>query len=106
MSPIVGNGNVHAQVTAQLIYNKEQTERALQPERRCVEGHPAFTPLNISEQARAGLWRCPRAVEPTRRQFNEALIATPPTNQQTRRIRHKPAPVTTVTTLAWQYAVA
>ncbi|MBD4782418.1 flagellar basal body M-ring protein FliF, partial [Xanthomonas citri pv. citri] len=55
LSPIVGNGNIHAQVTAQLDFaSKEQTEEQYRP--NGDESHAALRSrqLNESEQSGSG----------------------------------------------------
>lgn len=102
LSPIVGNGNVHAQVTAQLDFaNKEQTEEHYSPNGDASKATLRSRQLNISEQVGAGY---PGGV-PARCRTNQRRLTrrrSPrrrPINK-TRRIRHKPAPVPTVTVLA------
>ncbi len=54
LSPIVGNGNVHAQVTAQLDFaNKEQTEEHYSPNGDASKATLRSRQLNISEQVGA-----------------------------------------------------
>lgn len=84
LSPIVGNGNVHAQVTAQLDFaNKEQTEEHYSPNGDASKATLRSRQLNISEQVGAGYpGGVPGALSNQPAPPNEAPIATPPTNQQ------------------------
>ncbi|WLI77532.1 flagellar basal-body MS-ring/collar protein FliF [Kosakonia sp. H02] len=85
LGPIVGNGNVHAQVTAQLDFaNKEQTEEQYTPN----GGDPAQAVLrsrqvNSSEQI-GGQYPggVPGALSNQPAPANTAPISTPPANQQ------------------------
>lgn len=55
LSPIVGNGNVHAQVTAQLDFaNKEQTEEQYRPNGDDSRAVLRSRQLNVSEQIGSG----------------------------------------------------
>lgn len=55
LSPIVGNGNVHAQVTAQLDFaNKEQTEEQYRPNGDDSRAVLCSRQLNVSEQIGSG----------------------------------------------------
>ncbi|ECD9325943.1 flagellar basal body M-ring protein FliF [Salmonella enterica subsp. houtenae] len=84
LSPIVGNGNVHAQVTAQLDFaNKEQTEEHYSPNGDASKATLRSRQLNISEQIGAGYpGGVPGALSNQPAPPNEAPIATPPGNQQ------------------------
>ncbi len=54
LGPVVGNSNVHAQVTAQIDFsNKEQTEEQYSPNGRSGSGGDAFT----SDQLQRTGWR-------------------------------------------------
>ena len=86
LSPIVGNGNIHAQVTAQLDFaSKEQTEGQYRP--NGDESHAALRSrqLNESEQSGSGYpGGVPGALSNQPAPANNAPISTPPTNQNNR----------------------
>lgn len=86
LSPIVGNGNIHAQVTAQLDFaSKEQTEEQYRP--NGDESHAALRSrqLNESEQSGSGYpGGVPGALSNQPAPANNAPISTPPTNQNNR----------------------
>ncbi|WP_336220923.1 flagellar basal-body MS-ring/collar protein FliF [Citrobacter amalonaticus] len=84
LSPIVGNGNVHAQVTAQLDFaNKEQTEEQYRPNGDASQAVLRSRQVNESEQIGSGLpGGVPGALSNQPAPANTAPITTPPTNQQ------------------------
>lgn len=84
LSPIVGNGNVHAQVTAQLDFaNKEQTEEQYRPNGDASQAVLRSRQLNESEQIGSGLpGGVPGALSNQPAPANTAPITTPPANQQ------------------------
>ena len=84
LSPIVGNGNVHAQVTAQLDFaNKEQTEEQYRPNGDASQAVLRSRQLNESEQIGSGLpGGVPGALSNQPAPTNTAPITTPPANQQ------------------------
>lgn len=84
LSPIVGNGNVHAQVTAQLDFaNKEQTEEQYSPNGDESQAVLRSRQLNISEQIGSGApGGVPGALSNQPAPANTAPINTPPANQQ------------------------
>ncbi|EPQ0970913.1 flagellar basal-body MS-ring/collar protein FliF [Citrobacter farmeri] len=84
LSPIVGNGNVHAQVTAQLDFaNKEQTEEQYRPNGDASQAVLRSRQLNESEQIGLGLpGGVPGALSNQPAPANTAPITTPPANQQ------------------------
>ncbi len=86
LSPIVGNGNIHAQVTAQLDFaSKEQTEEQYRP--NGDESHAALRSrqLNESEQSGSGYpGGVPGALSNQPAPANNAPISTPPANQNNR----------------------
>ncbi len=86
LSPIVGNGNIHAQVTAQLDFaSKEQTEEQYRP--NGDESHAALRSrqLNESEQSGSGYPSgVPGALSNQPAPANNAPISTPPANQNNR----------------------
>ncbi|POT59441.1 flagellar M-ring protein FliF [Citrobacter amalonaticus] len=84
LSPIVGNGNVHAQVTAQLDFaNKEQTEEQYRPNGDPSQAVLRSRQLNESEQSSSGYpGGVPGALSNQPAPANTAPIAIPPTNQQ------------------------
>lgn len=86
LSPIVGNGNIHAQVSAQLDFaSKEQTEEQYRP--NGDESHAALRSrqLNESEQSGSGYpGGVPGALSNQPAPANNAPISTPPTNQNNR----------------------
>lgn len=84
LSPIVGNGNVHAQVTAQLDFaNKEQTEEQYRPNGDASQAVLRSRQVNESEQIGSGLpGGVPGALSNQPAPANAAPITTPPANQQ------------------------
>lgn len=84
LSPIVGNGNVHAQVTAQLDFaSKEQTEEQYSPNGDESRAVLRSRQLNVSEQIGSGYpGGVPGALSNQPAPANTAPIATPPANQQ------------------------
>ncbi|QMI05557.1 flagellar basal-body MS-ring/collar protein FliF [Citrobacter sp. RHB25-C09] len=84
LSPIVGNGNVHAQVTAQLDFaNKEQTEEQYRPNGDASQAVLRSRQLNESEQTGTGYpGGVPGALSNQPAPANTAPISTPPANQQ------------------------
>ena len=84
LSPIVGNGNVHAQVTAQLDFaNKEQTEEQYRPNGDASQAVLRSRQLNESEQIGSGYpGGVPGALSNQPAPANAAPISTPPANQQ------------------------
>lgn len=84
LSPIVGNGNVHAQVTAQLDFaSKEQTEEQYSPNGDESQAVLRSRQLNVSEQIGSGYpGGVPGALSNQPAPANTAPIATPPVNQQ------------------------
>ena len=84
LSPIVGNGNVHAQVTAQLDFaNKEQTEEQYSPNGDESRAVLRSRQLNVSEQLGSGApGGVPGALSNQPAPANTAPINTPPANQQ------------------------
>lgn len=55
LSPVVGNGNIHAQVTAQLDFaSKEQTEEQYRPNGNASQAALRSRQLNESEQSGSG----------------------------------------------------
>ncbi|MTH48026.1 flagellar basal-body MS-ring/collar protein FliF [Intestinirhabdus alba] len=80
LSPIVGNGNVHAQVTAQLDFaNKEQTEEQYRPNGDAAQAALRSRQINVSEQNGAGQpGGVPGALSNQPAPPNAAPIATPP----------------------------
>ena len=84
LSPIVGNGNVHAQVTAQLDFaSKEQTEEQYSPNGDESQAVLRSRQLNVSEQIGSGYpGGVPGALSNQPAPANTAPIATPPANQQ------------------------
>ncbi|EGT3571799.1 flagellar basal body M-ring protein FliF [Citrobacter amalonaticus] len=84
LSPIVGNGNVHAQVTAQLDFaNKEQTEEQYRPNGDASQAVLRSRQLSESEQIGSGLpGGVPGALSNQPAPANTAPITTPPANQQ------------------------
>ncbi|MEB0951659.1 flagellar basal-body MS-ring/collar protein FliF [Citrobacter sedlakii] len=84
LSPIVGNGNVHAQVTAQLDFaTKEQTEEQYRPNGDASQAVLRSRQVNESEQIGSGLpGGVPGALSNQPAPANAAPITTPPANQQ------------------------
>ncbi|MFP1483732.1 flagellar basal-body MS-ring/collar protein FliF [Escherichia coli] len=85
LSPIVGNGNIHAQVTAQLDFaSKEQTEEQYRPNGDESQAALRSRQLNESEQSGSGY---PGSIPGALNQpapANNAPISTPPANQNNR----------------------
>jgi flagellar M-ring protein FliF len=83
LGPIVGNGNVHAQVTAQIDFdNKEQTEEQYQPNGDAAKAVLRSRQTNESEQI-GGQYPggVPGALSNQPAPANTAPISTPPANQ-------------------------
>lgn len=87
LSPIVGNGNVHAQVTAQINFdNKEQTEEQYRPNGNESEAVVRSRQLNESEQTGSPYpGGVPGALSNSPAPAPSAPISTPPTNTNTAR---------------------
>ncbi|KNC09740.1 flagellar M-ring protein FliF [Klebsiella sp. RIT-PI-d] len=81
LAPIVGNGNVHAQVTAQIDFaDKEQTEEQYHPNGDSSKAVMRSRQLNISEQNGGGIvGGVPGALSNQPAPANTAPIANPPT---------------------------
>lgn len=84
LAPIVGNGNVHAQVTAQIDFaNKEQTEEQYQPNGDAAKAVLRSRQTNESEQIGGSYpGGVPGALSNQPAPANSAPITTPPANQQ------------------------
>ncbi len=85
LSPIVGNGNVHAQVTAQIDFaDKEQTEEQYHPNSDSTQAAMRSRQLNVSEQnGGPNSGGVPGALSNQPAPANSAPIANPPaTNAQ------------------------
>lgn len=84
LAPIVGNGNVHAQVTAQIDFaNKEQTEEQYQPNGDASQAVLRSRQTKESEQIGGSYpGGVPGALSNQPAPANAAPIATPPANQQ------------------------
>ncbi|MDA8480346.1 flagellar M-ring protein FliF [Citrobacter sp. Awk 4] len=84
LAPIVGNGNVHAQVTAQLDFaNKEQTEEQYRPNGDDSQAVLRSRQLNVSEQVGSGYpGGVPGALSNQPAPANSGPISTPPANPQ------------------------
>lgn len=86
LSPIVGNGNIHAQVSAQLDFaSKEQTEEQYRP--NGDESHAALRSRQLTESEQSGSGYpggVPGALSNQPAPANNAPISTPPTNQNNR----------------------
>lgn len=84
LAPIVGNGNVHAQVTAQIDFaNKEQTEEQYQPNGDASQAVLRSRQTNESEQIGGNYpGGVPGALSNQPAPANAAPITTPPANQQ------------------------
>ncbi len=83
LAPIVGNGNIHAQVTAQIDFdNKEQTEEQYQPNGDASQAVLRSRQTNESEQI-GGQYPggVPGALSNQPAPANTAPISTPPANQ-------------------------
>lgn len=83
LSPIVGNGNVHAQVTAQINFdNKEQTEEQYRPNGDSSQAVLRSRQVNESEQIGSPYpGGVPGALSNSPAPAPSAPIATPPANQ-------------------------
>ena len=84
LAPIVGNGNVHAQVTAQIDFaNKEQTEEQYQPNGDASQAVLRSRQTNESEQIGGSYpGGVPGALSNQPAPANAAPITTPQANQQ------------------------
>ncbi|MCD4560359.1 flagellar basal-body MS-ring/collar protein FliF [Lelliottia nimipressuralis] len=84
LGPIVGTGNVHAQVTAQIDFaNKEQTEEQYSPNGDAAQAVMRSRQLNTTEQIGGqNPGGVPGALSNTPAPANAAPISTPPANQQ------------------------
>lgn len=80
LGPIVGNGNVHAQVTAQIDFaDKEQTEEQYHPNGDSSQAAMRSRQLNLSEQNGSGIvGGVPGALSNQPAPANTAPIANPP----------------------------
>lgn len=84
LDPIVGNGNVHAQVTAQIDFaNKEQTQEQYSPNGDASQAVMRSRQMNTTEQI-GGPYPggVPGALSNQPAPTNNAPISTPPANQQ------------------------
>lgn len=84
LGPIVGNSNVHAQVTAQIDFaNKEQTEEQYSPNGDAAQAVMRSRQINTNEQV-GGPYPggVPGALSNQPAPANSAPISTPPANQQ------------------------
>lgn len=86
LGPIVGNSNVHAQVTAQIDFdNKEQTEEQYRPNGDASQAVLRSRQVNESEQIGSPYpGGVPGALSNTPAPAPSAPIATPPANNNTR----------------------
>lgn len=84
LGPIVGNGNVHAQVTAQIDFaSKEQTEEQYRPNSDPSQTAVRSRQLNTNEQIGSGLpGGVPGALSNQPAPANTAPIETPPAQNQ------------------------
>ncbi|BET43206.1 MULTISPECIES: flagellar basal-body MS-ring/collar protein FliF [Atlantibacter] len=84
LGPIVGNGNVHAQVTAQIDFaSKEQTEEQYRPNSDPSQAAVRSRQLNTNEQIGSGLpGGVPGALSNQPAPANNAPIETPPAQNQ------------------------
>jgi len=84
LGPIVGTGNVHAQVTAQIDFaNKEQTEEQYSPNGDAAQAVMRSRQLNTTDQIGGqNPGGVPGALSNTPAPANAAPISTPPANQQ------------------------
>ncbi|RJT20752.1 flagellar basal-body MS-ring/collar protein FliF [Buttiauxella izardii] len=84
LAPIVGSGNVHAQVTAQIDFsNKEQTEEQYRPNSDPSQSAVRSRQLNLSEQVNGrNPGGVPGALSNQPAPPNNAPISTPPQNNQ------------------------
>ena len=84
LGPVVGNSNVHAQVTAQIDFaNKEQTEEQYSPNGDAAQAVMRSRQINSNEQV-GGAYPggVPGALSNQPAPANAAPISTPPANQQ------------------------
>lgn len=83
LSPIVGNGNVHAQVTAQIDFaNKEQTEENYRPNGDATQAVLRSRQINETEQSGGSAGGVPGALSNQPAPANTAPITTPAANNQ------------------------
>lgn len=83
LSPIVGNGNVHAQVTAQIDFaNKEQTEENYRPNGDAAQAVLRSRQINETEQSGGSAGGVPGALSNQPAPANTAPITTPAANNQ------------------------
>ncbi|WHP29784.1 flagellar basal-body MS-ring/collar protein FliF [Trabulsiella odontotermitis] len=84
LSPVVGNGNVHAQVTAQIDFdNKEQTEEQYRPNGDASQAVLRSRQVNESEQIGSPYpGGVPGALSNSPAPAPTAPLSTPPANQQ------------------------
>lgn len=84
LGPIVGSGNIHAQVTAQINFdNKEQTEEQYSPNGDAAQAVMRSRQLNTTEQfGGQNPGGVPGALSNQPAPANSAPISTPPANQQ------------------------
>jgi len=84
LGPIVGSGNIHAQVTAQINFdNKEQTEEQYSPNGDAAQAVMRSRQLNTTEQIGGqNPGGVPGALSNQPAPANSAPISTPPANQQ------------------------
>ena len=84
LGPIVGSGNIHAQVTAQINFdNKEQTEEQYSPNGDAAQAVMRSRQLNTTEQIGGqNPGGVPGALSNQPAPANNAPISTPPANQQ------------------------
>jgi flagellar M-ring protein FliF len=84
LSPVVGNGNVHAQVTAQIDFdNKEQTEEQYRPNGDASQAVLRSRQVNESEQVGSPYpGGVPGALSNSPAPAPSAPMSTPPANQQ------------------------
>ncbi|ANG93340.1 flagellar M-ring protein FliF [Enterobacteriaceae bacterium 155047] len=84
LGPIVGNSNVHAQVTAQIDFaNKEQTEEQYSPNGDASQAVMRSRQLNQTEQiGGSNVGGVPGALSNQPAPANNAPISTPPANPQ------------------------
>ena len=83
LSPIVGNGNVHAQVTAQIDFaNKEQTEENYRPNGDAAQAVLRSRQINETEQSDGSAGGVPGALSNQPAPANTAPITTPAANNQ------------------------
>ncbi|MBV7404428.1 flagellar basal-body MS-ring/collar protein FliF [Enterobacter sp. ENT03] len=83
LSPIVGTGNVHAQVTAQIDFaNKEQTEENYRPNGDAAQAVLRSRQINETEQSGGSAGGVPGALSNQPAPANTAPITTPAANNQ------------------------